>query len=46
MIDAMHPPTRTLVIRGAVDELRTADHPFVRLKSMSRADRDRQGSGR
>lgn len=28
-------------IQGAVDELRTADHPLVRLKSMSRADRDR-----
>jgi L-glutamine:scyllo-inosose aminotransferase len=28
-------------IQGAVDELRTADHPLVRLKSMNRADRDR-----
>jgi hypothetical protein len=31
-------------IRGAVDELRTADHPLVRLKSMNRADRDRATS--
>ncbi len=28
-------------IQGAVDELCAADHPLVRLKSMSRADRDR-----
>jgi dTDP-4-amino-4,6-dideoxygalactose transaminase len=28
-------------IQGAIDELRAADHPLVRLKSMSRADRDR-----
>ena len=31
-------------IRGAVDELRTADHPLIRLKSMNRADRDRATS--
>jgi dTDP-4-amino-4,6-dideoxygalactose transaminase len=31
-------------IRGAVDELRTADHPLVRIKSMNRADRDRATS--
>jgi dTDP-4-amino-4,6-dideoxygalactose transaminase len=28
-------------IRASVDELRTAEHPLVRLKSMSRAQRDR-----
>ena len=28
-------------IRTSVDELRTADHRLVRLKSMSRAQRDR-----
>jgi len=28
-------------IRASVDELRTAEHPLVRLKSMSRAHRDR-----
>ena len=28
-------------IRGNLDELRTAEHPLVRLKSMTRADRDR-----
>ena len=28
-------------ISGAIDELRTAEHPLVRLKSMSRAHRDR-----
>jgi hypothetical protein len=28
-------------IRAHVDELRAADHPLVRLKSMSRAQRDR-----
>jgi hypothetical protein len=32
-------------IRGAVDERRSAEHPPVHIKSMSRADRDRATSG-